>query len=100
MADTAATATQTCPGQVDAVIPVDPDKCVVTVPADGPLSVALLETTADLEVSYDGTTWSAPPTTAGLIVWSSRMSKGGVVNLRIASGGAQVTRPLLSRDHL
>jgi hypothetical protein len=100
MADTAATVSVTCPGQVDAVIPVDPDKCVVTVPADGPLSVALMEAAADLEVSYDGTTWSAPASTAGLIVWSSRMSKGGITYLRIASGGSQVTRPLLSRDHL
>ena len=100
MADTAATVPQTCPSQVDAVIPVDPDKCVVTVSADGPLSVAMLEDATGLEVSYDGATWSTPASTAGLIVWSSRRAMGGAVYLRISSGGTQVTRPLLGRDHL
>ena len=100
MANTTAPIPVQCPSQVDAVIPVDPDRCVVTIPESGPLSVAMLEAAADLEMSYDGTTWSAPASTAGLIVWSSRKPSGGTLHLRIATGGAQITRPLLGRDHL
>lgn len=99
MADTAATASAICPGHVDAVIPVSPDKCVLTIPR-GVNSLVSEEAIADLEVSHDeGTTWAALATTEGRVLWSSRTGSGGTMWLRLSSG-ADVTRPLLSRNHL
>ena len=100
MADTAATASATCPGHVDAVVPVAPDKCVLTIPRHVN-SVVSEEAIADLEISHDdGTVWASLATTEGRVLWSSRLGNGGTMWLRIASGGTQVTRPILSRNHL
>ena len=71
---------------------------VVTVPL-GVASVALLETTAGLMLSQDGTTYTTPSTTAGLVLWSSASRTGGSFSLKL-SGGGPLTRQLDVRDHL
>lgn len=71
---------------------------IVTVPP-GVASVALLESTSHLMVSQDGTTYTTPSTTAGIVLWSSARKSGGSFLLKLSSGGPH-TRQLDSRDHL
>jgi hypothetical protein len=71
---------------------------IVTVPV-GVASVALLETTTHLQLSQDGTTYTTPSSSAGLVLWSSSRKNGGTFYLKLSSGGPH-TRQLDSRDHL
>ena len=94
MADT--TIGGSLPLLVDVEISTSPSE--ITIPV-GVYSVALLEAVTGLEVSYDETTWAVPASTAGLIVWQSRLGRGGTVHLKLTSGSAS-THPLLAQDHL
>ena len=59
---------------------------VVTVPV-GVASVALLETTTHLQLSQDGTTYTTPSSSAGLVLWSSARKNGGTFYVKLSTGG-------------
>ena len=70
----------------------------VAVPS-GIVSVACMEEIANLQISYDDTTYAEPGVSAGLIVWSDKAGNGGSFWVKLASGGP-TTGPFLSRNHL
>ena len=98
MADTTATLDANTPRHTSCTIPVDPDKCTVTVP-NGIYSAAIDEDVANLEFSLDGTNWVAPDPVAGRIVWSNHRGNGGTFYLR-KSSGSQGAHLVLGRGHL